>query len=296
MNELRSRQVTEQISRAHPNYAPAWADAADNFGPEWEIEFSDLLERVFGDDEASTAEAVDGYAAFCTDALRSQIFFERKRHYKLSSQAEVEQAGYFDSSFMFAAYLPGMLMSHYVWPHHHRLLQFFRSVAANLDVQSYADVGVGCGMYSKECATMFPGADGFGYDISPHSLAFTANVVNAFDSTASYTPAVRDVLTGRPPAVDLVICQEVLEHLEDPHAFCRALFDMTKPGGHAYITAAINAGHVDHIYLYRSVEEVLDDVRAAGFDIVASRVELAYEGKPIEITPALGGGLAKRQE
>jgi hypothetical protein len=69
---------------------------------------------------------------------------------------------------------------------------------------------------------------------------------------------------------------------------------MTKPGGHAYITAAINAGHVDHIYLYRSVEQVLEHIRAAGFEIVASTSELAYGGKPLEITPCLGGALALR--
>jgi len=277
-----------------PNYAPAWTRAGEVFGQGWEREFDDVIRRLLGRDEKEYQKAVDGYAAFCTDALRSQIFFERNGHFKASSHADVSAECYHNPQFMFESYLPGLLLSHFVWPHHYRMLRWFREQISAIHVSTFAEVGTGCGLYSAEALRAFPQARGMGYDISAHALEFTSRVVNALGSAERYGTNVRDVVAAPAPKVDLMICQEVLEHLEDPAEMCRALFAMTRPRGHAYITAAINAGHVDHIYLYRSIDQVLDHIVAAGFEIVASHSELAYGGKPLELTPCVGGALVRR--
>jgi hypothetical protein len=72
---------------------------------------------------------------------------------------------------------------------------------------------------------------------------------------------------------DIVICQEVLEHLEDPLSFIKALRDMAQPSGWGYITAAINAAHTDHIYLYRSPDEVKSQIEEAGWVIEHTQIE-----------------------
>lgn len=287
-------RLNAMVRKKYPNYSDAWERARAEFGGPWETEFSDAIVRLFGEDDAAWQPAVDGYATFCTDALRSQIFFERNGRYKASSYAEVAEACYHNQDFMFRAYLPGMFLSHFVWPHHHKMLRWFRSQMATIDVATFSEVGTGCGMYSADPLRIFSGARGLGFDISPHALKFTERVVEAFGHDDRYGIKVQDIVANPPEPVDLVICQEVLEHIEDPAAFCKALFKMTRPGGHAYITAAINAGHVDHIYLYRSVEQVIDHIGAAGFEIIASHGELAYTGKPVEITPCLGGALGRR--
>ena len=71
-------------------------------------------------------------------------------------------------------------------------------------------------MYSKEPLELLPAATGVGYDISEHSLSFTERVVNAFGYGDRYRTEVRDIVANTPEEADLVICQEVLEHLEDP--------------------------------------------------------------------------------
>lgn len=288
------RQLLASLRAKFPNYAAAWERARNEFGEQWEQEFSAAITTMFGDDPAQWQSAVDGYAEFATDALRSQIFFERRGQYKATSYAEVSKLCYHNSEFMFRSYLPGMFLSHYVWPHHHRMLRWFRSLANDLSPSNFAEVGTGCGMYSKEPLSLFNQVRGVGYDISAHALKFTENVVRAFGYADRYTTELRDIIASPPPHSDLVICQEVLEHLEDPRLFVRALFSMTKPGGYAYITAAINAGHVDHIYLYRSLIDVRAHVKDAGFEILSERAEWAYEGKPVEITPCLGGVFARR--
>lgn len=287
-------RLYHSVKQKYPNYAEAWERAHQEFGEDWVKEFSEAIVAMFGASESAWTSAVDGYAAFCTDALRSQIFFERNGRYKASSYRDVAAACYHNSDFMFRAYLPGMFLSHYVWPHHHRMLRWFRSLMAGLKVKTFSEVGTGCGMYSVDALRLFPECTGTGYDISAHALKFTERAVENFGYGARYSTRVQDVIANPPEGADLVICQEVLEHIEDPAAFSVGLYQMTRPGGYAYITAAINAGHVDHIYLYRSVEEVLDHIRSAGFEIVASHGEFAYSGKPIELTPCLGGALARR--
>jgi hypothetical protein len=69
---------------------------------------------------------------------------------------------------------------------------------------------------------------------------------------------------------------------------------MVKPGGHAYITAALNAAHSDHIYLFRNPAELEDMLRAAGFQPVHSQEEFAYGVKPRHVSPSLAGFFCER--
>ncbi|MCB0344572.1 MAG: methyltransferase domain-containing protein, partial [Bdellovibrionales bacterium] len=93
---------------------------------------------------------------------------------------------------------------------------------------------------------------------------------------------------------DFVISQEVLEHLEDPQTFICGLYEAVRPGGWGYITAAINAGHTDHIYLYRSPKEVEAQIEQAGWKICSRQVEYAYEERPVEKRPTVAGYLTKK--
>lgn len=289
------QQMLTVIRARYPAYANVWESSRKEFGEEWEEEFNASVAALFGLNPDAWKEAIDGYAEFCTDALRAQIYFERKGKYKASSYAEVAEACYHNPDFMLRCYLPGMFLSHFIWPHHHRMLGYFRGLKPHLaSVRTFSEVGTGCGMYSKEALALLPEVRGAGYDISSHSLSFTERVIKSFGLGDRYRTEVRDIVANTPEPADFVICQEVLEHLENPAEFVCSLFDMTKPGGLAYISAAINASHVDHIYLYRSPDEVLHHLTEAGFQIVDSRAEYAYGGKPIEITPCHGAFLCRR--
>jgi len=84
--------------------------------------------------------------------------------------------------------------------------------------------------------------------------------------------------------VDWLICIEVLEHLEDPVAWLRRLRESVVPGGRAFITAALNAAQLDHIYLYENSEQVIAHLRAAGFALEQGFVATAYK-PPTPDTP-----------
>jgi hypothetical protein len=62
------------------------------------------------------------------------------------------------------------------------------------------------------------------------------------------------------------------------------------PGAKAFITAALNAAHADHIYLYRTPEAVLAHLVEAGFTLEQSFVGAAYKpsapGVPVPLAAA----------
>ena len=129
----------------YPNYADVWEETKKEFGDTWVTEFNFSVDRLFGSKPEAWNEALDGYAEFCTDALRSQIYFERRGEYKASSYAEVAESCYHNEDFMMRCYLPGMFLSHFIWPHHHRMLRYFRSLLPYYkdvtDAQSHTEPG-----------------------------------------------------------------------------------------------------------------------------------------------------------
>ena len=93
-----------------------------------------------------------------------------------------------------------------------------------------------------------------------------------------YHVELRDITAALiEPKADWLVCVEVLEHLDDPVAFLRGLRRNMAPGARAFITAALNAAHTDHIYLYRNSNEVLDQLIEAGFTLEQSFVGAAYK-------------------
>jgi SAM-dependent methyltransferase len=245
--------------------------ASAQFGPAWDAGFEQLLAHVYRAPEAM-ADAVKGYAAFAVDSMRRQSRFETEREYPAKTFAEAAQEVYLNDEYMHTQYLPGLLLSHYLWSHHYLQLQYFErfflpSLAAQAQPR-FAEVGVGTGVYSRIALQVVPAAQGFGYDLSPVSVRFTRAHLDAFGLLGRYDTCLRNVI-DQPPEdqVGHVICVEVLEHLEDPVALLRGLKNMTAPGGKLFITAALNAANADHIYLYRNAEEVLVQAEGAGLHV-----------------------------
>jgi hypothetical protein len=291
--------LLDVVRKKYPSFANLWEKSREEFGAQWEREISENIAKVFGPDPSDRwNEAVEGYAEFCVEALRAHIYFEKHGEYKNKDYKQVLESCYKDSDYMEKRYLPGQYLSHYVWPHHQRMLARFVGEwlpALSPDVKKFYEVGVGCGMYSQRILQGMPGVTGVGFDISDYALKFTARVVQAHGCGERYQIRNQDIIS-KPIAekADLVVCQEVLEHLEDPARFIVGLYEAVRVGGWGYITAAINAGHTDHIYLYRSPEEVKKQVEAAGWKILTSQVEVQYPEKPEHQRPTIAGYLARR--
>jgi SAM-dependent methyltransferase len=267
--------------RARHSFAAGSIDRCMSlFGETWATEFEQVIGALFPQPAALLA-AIKGYASFAIQSMRLQAAFEREGKYKVKTYDQAASEVYFNETHMMQEYLPGLLLSHYLWPHHYRQLQFFESSFAQAmrvaSAASFIEVGIGTGLYSTLLLRKLPKVTGVGLDISPSSKAFTEAQVRAFRLADRYHVELRDVTsTLIEPRADWLVCVEVLEHLDNPIDFLRGLRRNMALGGRAFITAAVNAAHADHIYLYRNADEVLSHLIEAGFTLEQSFVGAAY--------------------
>ena len=287
--------MADASSRAHPgtpgldrlearfrDASPVFRDVVtrsrQTFGERWASLFDETITRLLPG-EPELAAAVDGYSRFALEVVRLQLRFEKERSYVSKSYADVARAVYANETYMRTCYLPGLLLSHYLWPHHFRQMRYFEEVfvgeMGRTGAKQFYDIGVGTGFYSRLALMGAPSTAGVGFDISPSSQEFAERHVRAFGAGARYRVELRDVAEKPPTPVDWLICVEVLEHLEDPMEFLRALRGLLRPGGTAFIATALNAPNADHIYLYRTAEDVKIQLLAAGFAVTQYSCALA---------------------
>ena len=268
-----------------PVFREAVERARRTHGEPWAAAFDEFIARVLPDD-VSIAAAVSGYSRFALEALRLQAKFEKTGAYEPRSYADVSASVYADEEYMTSCYLPGLVLSNYLWPHHYRQLRFFEeafvAVMAHRAPDMFYDVGVGTGIYSRVALGAWPRTTGIGIDISPSSKAFAERHVAAFGLGHRYSVELRDIVDRPVHPVQSLVCVEVLEHLEDPEPFLAALRSMLQPGGRAFIGTALNAANADHIYLYRTPDEVRAQLARAGFSV--EQYLCAAAGPPREPT------------
>lgn len=274
------------IQHQFPYFAGVLQRQLDEFGMPWLVAFECELNAFFGQDKKRIDLAVRGYGKFALDSMKLQVKFQKTKEYENKTYAEAASEVYQNQEYMFGLYLPGILLSHFLWKHHFLqhiffIKKFLPLVGDGRDKIFY-DIGVGTGFYSKEMLARTE-LQGKGFDMSPHSLSHTVNLLSRHGITERYETDLRDIVKNPvlPPA-DYLINIEVLEHLEDPQAFLQALEKMLKPGGYGLISAAINAPNADHIYLYRDSKEVEHQLINAGFEIVDSTIDAAYPPKSDE--------------
>ena len=261
-------ELIEKFARFASNSV---ARAKTEFGMSWQNDFEILLARLYSTPAALEA-AIKGYGSFAIDSMRRQKRFEREGTYPAKTFEQASQEVYLNAEHMTEQYLPGLLLSHYLWGHHYRQIEYFKTfVLPALRAQQttdFVEVGVGTGIYSRIALEENSGICGVGYEISPLSMQFAQRHLTAYGLSHRYSMELRDILVSPPERrFQWVFCVEVLEHMEDPVALLRALKNLAVPGGKLFVTAALNAAHADHIYLYRKPQDVLDQVAEAGLNV-----------------------------
>lgn len=135
-----------------------------------------------------------------------------------------------------------------------------------LEFRSVLDVGCGQGSLLRELLTAFPGIEPHGVDLSASAVALAQSKVP--EGRFRTLDLVREAL---PETYDLLICSEVLEHIEDDLAAMRNLRRMC--GGHLLVTTvqgrmrSFEPEAVGHVRNYGRTE-LVDKLRQAGFEIV----------------------------
>ncbi len=213
---------------------------------------------------------VDAYARFCSDVNLAQARYETAGHYPHKSHAECEHELYAHESM--TDYLWGVYLTNVLWAHHFELLMWFedRFVRALPPQARLIELAPGHGGWGLHALHHVPKAQLQGFDIAPASIVIATSLARAaaLASRCAYTRADITTLTTPAQPYDAGICCFLLEHLEQPARVFEVLARHLRPRGRAFVTGALTAAQVDHIFEFVRESELCELAEAAGFRVV----------------------------
>jgi cyclopropane fatty-acyl-phospholipid synthase-like methyltransferase len=260
-----------------------------------------FLERALAGATSAEVERLAGYLAFCTgkgltldylaesyltilgDTLDEQQHFRDHGRYRHSTFAEVAESVYHDRDYM-DRYMYGLAITTFLWPNHVAMARFLRRTLPRDRTGTYLEVGPGHGFLLLAAIEVGAFDDYLGVDLSAASVEQTRTIVEHFQPGAPVRVELRNFLDADdlpPSSFDAIVMGEVLEHVEQPEVFLRRIAELVTDDGYVFVTTCVNAPAVDHIYLWRTTDELEDMIRSSGFTIVEP-LRLPYEGKTLE--------------
>lgn len=242
-------------------------------------EFSSVLLRYLAETGRDESAAIDAYLKMCREMVVEEMKFRRTGRYSATLQSETLKDVYSAEGVM-EPYMIGLALSLFFWPNHAAMYAFFIDEIGKLGgIDRSLEIGPGHGMYLVNTLRAHPGVAARAVDISADSLALSKKFVGLFGVENEIAFERADVFEMTGGEYDLVIMNEVLEHVEDAPALLSKLRDLVTGDGHVFLTTCANCPAVDHIYLYNDLEHIQRELREAGFKIVS---ELAL---PVDDTP-----------
>ncbi|MFZ6024737.1 MAG: class I SAM-dependent methyltransferase [Bacteroidota bacterium] len=263
-----------------------------------------FLIQSFNDIDTNHLDSLNEYLKFCIsngielsfiaksynfivkETFKEQIFFNKHKRYRYSSYREVAGSVYMDPEYM-KKYMYGLAITAFLWKQHQLMHVFFEKVLPNNKKGSFLEIGSGHGYYFLKALTKTSFDDFTAIDISPTSVEMTKAIV-----TKSIDPSLNkkwniyecDFLKMETNKIyDGLVMGEVLEHVENPYAFLRKIYDLVNSESFVYITTCANAPEIDHLYLFKNASEVIELVQSAGFAIVEKLI-VPYSNFTLEET------------
>ena len=230
----------------------------------------------------SLADHLDGglpalakdYRFLCEDiVLPEEWHFRRTGRYRLTSFEEAFESVYSNGPFM-ARYMNGLLLSDVLWANHCRAFQHFAEhfLPRLPENASLLEIGPGHGLLLY-LATRSPKVGKVtGWDVSATSLASTRQALDHLGVDRPVSLVEQNMFDPSDGLAaeqfDAVVFSEVLEHVQNPDAAMKVLFDVCKPGGHIWVNVPANSPAPDHLLLLTHPDEAAQIIARAGFEVV----------------------------
>lgn len=251
----------KSIRKNHAANSKAFEDLAEDM-----LHWAEIL---LGEDYLNILAS--GYIHFVNDVNRSQHQYEKDRKYKSKSYAEV-YAGVYDNAAYMENYHWGVFTTTFAWEHHLKLYKYFVEHFVDQLGESgeLLDLGSGSGIWSLLLLRNKMGWRSTGIDISEYSVNTASQLSSAAGLSTKAGFIVEDALKYKlGKKADAVISCFLLEHLEEPEKlFVNAAENLTG-GGYAFVTAALTAAEIDHIFEFKRESELVSLAESSGFRVVS---------------------------
>ncbi|MBB6216429.1 2-polyprenyl-3-methyl-5-hydroxy-6-metoxy-1,4-benzoquinol methylase [Anaerosolibacter carboniphilus] len=246
-------------------------------------ELSNSLNQYFLASGHNKLDVVKAYNKTCMEILREQIRFKKTGYYLCNSSQIVETEVYSDKDKM-RNYIIGLLLSYLFWPNHYAILDFFQKELNQVDTSRCLEIGAGHGLFTAQVLKKFNNAEINIIDISNESLQIAKEILCAFNlPTDNIHFMLQDFLkTGDGIAkFDFIIMGEVLEHVEDAPGFLLKAKELLDKDGKIFMSTCVNSPAIDHIYHFKTIDEIRNLIRSIGLSI-SDEIVLPVEDIPEE--------------
>ena len=218
----------------------------------------------------SITEIADAYRLLVEDTIKETMYFLEHGRYRYSSFEETERLVYSRKEYM-SKYMVGLSVSGYLWSNHIRMFHWFRDIMKGMEGKRYLEIGPGHGRYFCESVMINGFSEYDAIDVSETSVDQTNAYLKEHldkDQMGKCRVFRKNAYDHKPAEkYDFVVIAEVLEHLEDPLGMLSHVNSISSDQAYLYVTVPVNAPEIDHIYLFNSIEEVEELVKAAGYEI-----------------------------
>ncbi len=224
---------------------------------------------------------ITGYCKFVVDVNRSQMRYEKTKRYEFSSYEEVYKMTYDAPEFM-DLYHWGVYTTTFAWLHHLELYRFFRDQFLERHLSKnpegrLIDLGTGSGVWTFLTLNRFASWSATAIDISEPSLSLTQSMSRTAAPDSSVTFEVGDALQFRDDSpFDAGVSCFLLEHLEHPGQLLVNLAANLKPRAYAFVTGALTAAEIDHIFEFKRESELVRLAEDAGFRVIQTYSSSPY--------------------
>lgn len=211
--------------------------------------------------------------------LKLQDFLEKNRRYLYTSFAEVEEHVFKKertSDLEGVEYLWGVYFTNIFWVTHHRAFMFFIDEFARKAPATgiCLEAPTGSGIFLSNFLDEQPSWTAESVDISQTSMDFATKLHAVKHISEKVHLVTQDLnLYTNEEKFDRIICMEFIEHVEDPVAILKKLHELLADDGKLFLTTVAWAAFIDHIYLYKSAEEIREHIRKSGFRIEKELVQ-----------------------
>lgn len=211
---------------------------------------------------------IDTYLFITNMVAEETYFFLKHGKYRNSTFEEVDKIVYSNPQYM-EKYMMGLSISDYIWISHIKMLRYFTENSRRFAGERYLEIGPGFGQYLVRALLHCDFGKYYACDISKTSVEGSNRYLKYRNLADKCEVIQKDFFQfDLDYKFDCIVMGEVLEHVEQPLLMLEKIYELLRKKGKAFITTVINAPAVDHIFLFGSIEQVLDLVKDAGFVVL----------------------------
>lgn len=267
--------ILEQIEKKNFMHYRRTKKFIDNMNQNQINESEVYLEKYFRymkENNIELTEVIDAYLEMVASIIEEQIYFLKNSRYRYSTISETSKLVYHNHEYMIK-YMMGVALSQFLWENHYKMFQFYKNNIINIgERKSYAEIGVGHGLFFNEALNNGKFEEYTAIDISDTSLNLTKQIVEN-NKNKKINWVLQDIIDVEiENEFDFIAMGEVLEHVENPKAVLQKICKLLKKEGKAFISTCANAPVIDHIYLFNNIDEIRNIIELSGLEILDEEI------------------------